>query len=554
MNGARAFLEALSQQGIRFVFGNPGTTELPLVDALVGYEQIQYILGLHEVPVIAMADGFAQASREPAVVNLHTACGLGNSMGMLFNCLRSGTPVIATAGQQDTRLQFREPALWTDLVQLASPCTKWAHEVTHADDLPQALARAVNIALSPPTGPVFLSLPVDVMMDEVESAVAFHPRIHSDVRPSTAGIQQAAALLTASNSPAIIAGSRVADFDAIAPLEALAELLGAPVMSEPRTARGRLGFSTTHELSAEGLPLWAPDIRQRLEPFDVVLAVGVDLFRLYVHFRPNDPIPADTKLIHVDCNPGEVGKNYHTAVGIVGDLAVSADEIYRESAELLSADARLRAARRRGEWTAVHRQQRDELRERAIAERRLDHITPLTLMQTLAELLPSDAAIVDEAATAEVTSLPAFGGLVDAQRYFGHRGWALGWGLGAAIGVKLAWPDRCVVAILGDGALQYGVQGLWTAARYNIPIKIVIANNRGYGILKYTAQKMQLPGALDGKFMGMDLDNPQIDIGLLGRAYGIESIQVRSLEDLRSQIPAWLEGDRPGLLEVPVSP
>jgi len=554
MNGAQAFLEVLSQLGIKHVFGNPGTTELPLIDTLVGYDKVRYILGLHEVPVVAMADGFAQASGAPAVVNLHTACGLGNAMGMLFNCMRSGTPVIATAGQQDTRLQFREPALWTDLAGLAAPCTKWSHEVAHADDLPQALSRAVNIAQTPPTGPVFLALPVDVMMNDLETdVIATQPPLHSDVRPSPEGIRKAAAMLVASENPAILAGSRVADRNAIAAVASLAELIGAPVMSEPRTARGRLGFPTTHDLAAEGLPLWSPDIRARLEPFDVVLAVGIDLFRLYVFFRPEDPMPPTTNLIHIDCNPGEVGKNYSTDVGIVGDLAASVEILSSELATALSGEAKSRAAGRRSRWESVHRQQRDETRRQASAERDLEAITPLALMQTLAEILPKDVAIVDEAATAEVTSLPAFGGLADAQSYFGHRGWALGWGLGAAIGVKLAWPDRCVVAILGDGALQYGLQGLWTAAHYNIPVKFVVPNNFGYGILKHTAQVMQLPNAQAGNFEAMDLDGPKIDIPALARAYGIDSLRVQNLADLSSQCPDLLLSDRPCLIEVPMT-
>lgn len=554
MNGAHAFLEVLSQLGIKQIFGNPGTTELPLIDALAGQQQVRYILGLHEVPVVAMADGFAQASGQPSVVNLHTACGLGNAMGMLFNCLRSGTPVVATAGQQDTRLQFREPALWTDLVRLAASCTKWSQEVAHADDLPQAISRAVNIALSPPAGPVFLALPVDVMSNELESEVgSTQPPIYSDVRPSPAGIRKAAALLAASENPAILAGSRVADRNAIAAVEVLADLLGAPVMSEPRTARGRLGFSTTHALAAEGLPLWAPDIRKRLEPFDVVLAIGVDLFRLYVYFRPDDPIPTDTKLIHMDCNAGEVGKNYRTDVGIVGDLASGAEELKNEISVVLPDQAKSRAAERRGRWETVHRRQRDEMRRKARLEREAQTVTPLALMQTLAEILPKDAAIVDEAATAEVTALPAFGGLAHAQRYFGHRGWALGWGLGAAIGVKLAWPGRCVAAILGDGALQYGLQGLWTAAHYNIPIKIFVPNNFGYGILKHTAQVMQLPNAQRGQFEAMDLDSPEIDIPALARAYGVESLRIQDLDDLKLRCSNLLTSDGPCLIEVPMS-
>ena len=165
LSGSHAMLQMLADAGVPYLFGNPGTTELPLMDALIDDRRIRYILGLQEVPVMAMADGYAQASRKLGVVNLHISCGLGHAMGILYNAFRAGTPLLVTAGQQDRRLMLEEPILWGQMVEVARPWTKWAVEVNRVQDLPTALRRAIQTALTPPTGPVFLSIPIDVQSE-----------------------------------------------------------------------------------------------------------------------------------------------------------------------------------------------------------------------------------------------------------------------------------------------------------------------------------------------------------------------------------------------------
>src|SRR5580704_10323164 len=263
INASEAMLEILAEAGLRYLFGNPGTTELPLSDALVDHPRIKYILGLQEVPVVAMADGFAQASGTPGVVNVHISCGLGNAMGMLYNAYRAGTPLIVTAGQQDRRLKFEEPILWSDMVQVARPWTKWATEVERAADLPQAIRRAVQTALMPPTGPVFLSIPIDVQREMGEFDLTPPKPLNPLVRPPIEELKRAAPILAAAKNPAILAGSRVVEAEAIDELVKFAELLGAPVLSEAGTTHGRLPFPCTHPLSAPGMPVYAPEISPR---------------------------------------------------------------------------------------------------------------------------------------------------------------------------------------------------------------------------------------------------------------------------------------------------
>ena len=327
--GVQALLQMLAEAGVKYIFGNPGTTELPLMDALVEDQRIQYILGLQEVPVMAMADGYAQASRSLGVVNLHISCGLGNAMGMLYNAYREGTPLLVTAGQTDRRLQFEEPILWSDMVQVARPWTKWSAEVNRVQDLPAALRRAVQTALTPPTGPVFLSLPMDLQSEVAELDLTPAKPLNYRVRPPLEALEQAGKVLADAKNPGILAGSRVLEADAVTELVQIAELLGAPVFSESGTTHGRLPFPADHPLYAQSLPLWSPEVRDRLAEFDVLLVVGMDLLRQYVYHEPSRAIPEHLRIIHLDQEAWQLGKNYPLEVGLLGDPKVGAARIGR---------------------------------------------------------------------------------------------------------------------------------------------------------------------------------------------------------------------------------
>ena len=265
MTGIEAFLHVLAGAGVTHIFGNPGTTELPLLDALAADARFRYILGLQEVPVVAMADGYALASGGLGVVNVHVSCGLGNSMGMLYNAFIEGSPLLLTAGQVDRRLRLEEPVLTGDLVSVTRPWTKWSHEVQRVEDMPAAVRRAVQTALTPPTGPVFLSLPLDLQSEQSDRLDVSPPTLPDRrVRPPVEALRRAVALLRAARSPAILAGSRVTEAGGIEELVAVSERLGAPVLSESGTSHGRIPFPVDHGLCAGSLPLWSPDVRQRL--------------------------------------------------------------------------------------------------------------------------------------------------------------------------------------------------------------------------------------------------------------------------------------------------
>lgn len=553
MLGIEAFLEILAAANVRYIFGNPGSTELPLNDALAKDSRFQYIFGLHELPLTAMADGYAMASGGLGVVCVHVCCGLGNAMGMLYNACCEGTPLLIFAGQQDRRLRFGEPVLAGDTVSVARPWTKWSVEVQRVEDVPTVVRRAIQTALTPPTGPVFLSLPVDVQLESADGLGLTPPHIPDQrVRPPLDALHEAAEILAQARNPAILAGSRVTEATAVDELVTLAERLGAPVLAEQQTSHGRLPMPADHPLYAGSLPLWSPDVRQLLAGFDVILAVGMNLLRLFIYREPACPIPEHIRLIQLDADPWELGKNYPVEVGLLGDPKAGLAELAQRVSEIYPADQVQAAARRREEYAAQRAAEREALLAEMDAQRDQRPMTPFTFMGALSRVLPSNVAVVQEAVTTDNNLLERLGVLRDPSGYFSHRGWALGWGLGCAVGVKLAWPDRPAMALLGDGAALYGIQGLWTAAHHHIPVTFVIANNAQYKILKVSGNVMQLPQMAQKNYLGMDLVEPEVDFVGLARSFGVEAHRVTEPDELSERMRDSLNRTEPILLDVSI--
>jgi benzoylformate decarboxylase len=554
MTGINILLEMLADCGVEYLFGNPGTTELPLGDAMADRQRIKYILALQEVPTVAIADGYAQASRTPGFVNLHACCGLGNGMGMIYNAYREGTPLVITAGQQDQRMAFEEPILWGRMVDVVRPWTKWAEEIRRVQDLPSAIRRAVQTAMAPPTGPVFLALPLDVQMAVAEKNPDLTPpRLPNfHVRPSADAIRQAALVLGNARSPGILVGSRICEADAVGELISVAERLGAPVIHEATTSHGRCSFPSDHPLASKQLPFWSPQVREYLAEFDVLLVAGMKLMQQYIYHEPR-PIPEHIKLVHIDEDSWELNKNYPLEVGVIGHPKTALAELAALLDEMMTPKQR-QAARARLE---SHGQKRGQecaaLRSEAESQRDCRPMSPMYLMETIARILPPDVAIVEEAPTTTMGGyFERAGTLKNTSGYFAQRGWALGWGLNCAIGVKLAWPDRPVLAMIGDGSALYGIQGFWTAAHYRIPVTFVICNNTEYKILKDCAQVLGLPAACAGRFEGLDIVDPSIDYVALSQSFGIAAKRISEPDELSEALEKAFQSNRPQVIEVPV--
>ncbi|MBW3600718.1 MAG: hypothetical protein KY475_26070, partial [Planctomycetes bacterium] len=314
----------------------------------------------------------------------------------------------------------------------------------------------------------------------------------------------------------------------------------------------RLAFPSDHPLNGQGLPLWSPEVRQRLEEYDVLLVAGMDLLRQYVYHEPARAIPEHIRLVHLDEDSWQLGKNYPVEMGVLGHVKMSLAELDAALARRMD-DSQVAAAKARfAMHSQNHRQARTALEQAIAVERDFRPLTPLGLMGALARVLPDDVAVIEEAVTTTNTTFERLGALKNTTGYFGHRGWALGWGLGCAIGAKLAWPERPVLAMLGEGAAMYGIQGLWSAARYNIPVTFVICNNAQYQILKIGARGLNLPRAKQDEYEGLDIIEPEIDFVSLARSLGVEAHRVTEPDELAHRVQNSLRGDRPQLFDVPI--
>lgn len=548
MPGKTALLELLKQEGVRIMFGNPGTTELPLMDALAAEQQLRYILALQEAPAMSMADGYAQASGQCAVVNLHAAPGLGNAMGMLYDAQKAGSPILVTAGQHEQRFNFTEPLLWADLPSVARPFVKWSEEVRRLTDLPRAIHRAVKTALAPPMGPVFLSLPGDILTDSADLDLGTPSRVALGIRGDAGAIGRAAAIIAKARSPVILAGDAVPQGNALAELVALAEAVGAPVYDEGMASRTM--FPSSHPLYRGALARLPGAIRGMLMQHDLLVSIGADLFTLSLPGEV-ESMPEDFPVIHLDTDPWELAKNYPEQVSILGEPKVTLPELTRAVIDVRSAAEAEAAVKRLEHVKAEGLASLRKLHAMADAVAERHPIHPLALMQTIGRRLPDDAVVIDETVSSG-TGLRRFLKSDDAQSFFGLRGGGIGWGLPAAIGVKLALPDRPVVALIGDGSAMYTIQGLWTAARENLRMVFVIINNYSYRILKQRTNAMKGLAAQADNYVAMDLDKPRVDFVSVARGLGLTAHKASTLSDLSDLLEQALAADGPTLIDVEV--
>ncbi|HEX2275890.1 MAG TPA: thiamine pyrophosphate-binding protein [Candidatus Tectomicrobia bacterium] len=548
ISGKHALAELLHQEGVEYVFGNPGTTELPLMDVLAQRDDLRYILSLHEGVALAMAAGYAEASGKIGVTNFHVAPGLGNALGLIYTAHMSRTPLLVTAGQQDRRMQLEEPLLWGDLVQMARPYTKWAYEISGPVDLPRAVRRALKVAMTPPTGPVFLSLPMDVLEESADVDLA--PTSRPDLRPGPLPelLVQAAEVLCAAQNPTIIVGDRVSKSGALAEAVTLAETLGARVYGEPQA--NSVAFPADHPLFAGVLPSPSQGIRRALEPADVVLVIGLNLFQPFL-YTDRSPLPDHVTVVQIDSDPWEVGKNYPVKVGVLSDPKAAMAQLSPLLRQRLTPTQQDTATRRLASERELRLQERRSLESRTAEDEAKEPMSALILMRELSRALPADAVVVNESVTAGGT-LRAWLQLKDERSFFQAKGGGLGFGLPGVVGVKLALPERPVVGLIGEGSAMYAIQGLWTAAHYDLPVVFVICNNAQYRILKSGLLAFRSEPAKQGKFVGMDLVHPEIDFVRMAESLGVAAERVTRPQDVGPALRQALSRSGPSLLDIPI--
>ncbi len=545
MTGRAAFIALLEDEGISHLFGNPGTTELPIMAALAEGESLEYVLGLQESLVVAMADGFARASGRLTACNVHVAPGLGNAIGALYNAKWVGSPIILTAGQQEQGHGLTEPLLYDPLVPIAAPLVKWAVEVTRIQELPRVMRRAAKIATTAPTGPVFISLPGDILNDEAELDLGASTRVDTAARPGEKTLNQLADRLLRANRPVIVSGHEVAAADALAEAAALAEILGAPVYQQ--TVPHGAHFLSEHPNYMGALTRDQKDVRDTLSGHDLLVCVGADVLRMSV-YSPLEPLPQGMPVVQLGLRDWEMGKNYPAEMAVRCEVKETLRALVPLIEKKRGAEGAARAESASAElesrnWSA----KRSALEASVLSRPKTKRMDPALLMLRLIQALPSNAVVVDEGILS-TRALHAFLPFRDARCFFGLASGGIGFALPGAIGIQLAQPERPVVAIVGDGSAMYSIQALWTAAHLKRPITYVICNNGSYRIIKERLRSFH--GS--NRFIGMDLVDPVIDFVKLAQSMGVKAKRITDPDEVGAAIREATAENGPTLLDVVV--
>jgi benzoylformate decarboxylase len=521
-----ATFELFRTHGMTTMFGNPGSTELPM---LAEYpEDFSYVLGLQELVVVGMADGYAQATGKPTHVNLHTAPGVGNAVGGIFNAQANKAPLVITAGQQ-VRAQVTIEANLTnrDATVAPQPYVKWSHEPPRPQDVPGAIARAIHHATLPPRGPAFVSIPMDDWGEEADqdrAANAIARVVNALAAPDPAALAQLAQTLEAAANPVMVAGP---DIDASGGWHhaiALAEKQRLPVWASPAPGGGRLGFPEGHPNFVGILPPAIGALSETLKGHDLVLVVGSSVFPYYPYI-PGPLLPDGAQLIALTSDPGEAARA-PMGDAILGDVALGLQRLVE-----LVGDAERPAP---------------EPRPAPGDPPTADPMSGSEAMAALADAWPADGIAVVETPSCTLALRNRLRLSEPGSYYFGSSG-GLGFGISAAVGVQLAQPSRPVVCVLGEGSAQYGITALWTAVAYKVPVTFLILRNEEYMILKWFAAIEQVAGA-----PGLEL--PGLDVAAVARGYGMTSRTVSGREELTEALCEQIAADDgPRLVQVQVA-
>ncbi len=544
ITGRSAFLALLKDEGITHLFGNPGTTELPIMHALKDHPDLTYVMGMQESIVVAMADGYSRATGELVACNVHVAPGLGNAMGALYNCKFTGTPLIITAGQQELGHGLTEPLLYDPLVPIAEPLVKWATEITRLEDMPRIVRRAAKIAMTPPMGPVFISLPGDILNNEAGIDLGSSTRVDTRNRPADDVLESLADRLLRSENPVIVCGNEIVTSDALAEAGEFADAIGAAVYQQ--TVPYGSHFLSEHPCFVGGLSRSQPQVRGTLEPYDLMIVLGADVLRMSV-WDAVDPMPAELPIVQIGLNDWEIGKNYATEIAIGSDVRETLKALTpvlkeRGGSVLSDASARRIAALGPKNWSA----NRASLIEKIETEGSGEPINPDWLMLQISEALPENGIIVNEGVTA-ARYLNDIHPYRERHDFHGLASGGIGWGIAAAVGVQLAHPNRPVCAIIGDGSSMYSIQAIWSAANQNLPMTYVIVNNGGYRIIKQRLKSFHQ----NDHFIGMDFKDPAVNFAALAEAMGVTAERVTDSTRLRAALDNALANKTgPNLIEV----
>jgi benzoylformate decarboxylase len=513
----QATLDLLRAFGIRKVFGNPGSTELPFLSDWP--DDIDYVLGLQEASVIGMADGYAQATRNAGFVNLHSGAGVGNALGNIFTAHRNQTPLVITAGQQARSILPLQPFLYAERAsEFPRPYVKFSIEPARAEDVPAAIARAYYVAMQPPCGPTFVSVPIDDWTHPTQPVEARH--VSREVGPDPSAMKALAAALAASKRPALVVGPGVDRAEAVDQMVRLAEKTRAAIWVSPFSAR--CSFPERHPQFAGFLHASPGQLSDALRGHDVVVVIGAPVFTFHVegHAAIFD---GATAIFQITDDPDAAAI---TPVGT--SIVASMKPALAMLLDMLPATGR-----------AVL-----EGRSLPPPPRAGDPIAAELALHTLSTAMPADAVLVEEAPSHR-PAMQKFMPMRGQGSFYTMASGGLGWALPAAVGIALGRPGIRTVCLIGDGSAMYSIQALWTAAQRKLPLTVVVLNNSGYGAMRSFSQVMQVRNV-----PGLDL--PGIDFVRIAEGMGCDAVRVAKSSELAGALARGLAHDGVSLIEVMV--
>lgn len=545
--GAEILLACLKNEGIKYIFGNPGTTEVAILDALVETPEIEYILALHESVAIAMADGYARAGGGVGFVNVHTALGLSNAIGGLYGAHIDGIPLVLTIANKDSRILGRGVfSEVDDITAMTRQFTKWSWQVLRPENIAEDITRAFKIATTPPTGPVFLSIPEDFLALKMDIKIPPSQRFGSQPRmdPNTEDIKKAVKLLLNAKKPVMIAGNEIAKTDALPQAIELAELLGIPVLAEGRQSLAYLNFPLDHPLYRGGFEAQSAYIQTA----DLILGVGCEIY-VQTAYSKDDAVLQKIKTIHLHSNPEIIGKLYPVEVPILSDakegLASLISQIKASASTQRISSFRERFNQMKTDWA-----EKEVIRAKEVKSNwGKTPIQVARLVREIQDTADPDAIIIDDAIRSSRPLLKHYKFNQPGTYYRSPAGY-LGWGLPAALGAKLALPQRQVIAYVGDGGFIMSNQALWTAARYQIPVTIIVCNNRQYRAVRDGAIRFKGKAVEKNHFIGSSIDNPTPDLAQLAESFGVAGYTIKNPSQIKTVLKKALKSGKPSVLDV----
>ena len=549
MTGRKALFESLKLQGVEYIFGNPGTSESPIMHELQFHPEFKYVLVFQEGVAIGMADAYSRATGKPAFVNLHIETGLGNAVSLMHNAKEGGSQIVLSAGNLDVREYDRGR---TDLVEMVEQFTKFSGEASHPDQVFGLINRAFHESATPPTGPAFVSFSAN-SLDDIGNYEFFPPSpLTYENRASTKTITNAISALKSAKNPVFIVGDRISQSLAWKEIVELSNISGAAVYA---SSYSEMNFPNDHPNYKGEIRLGYPEGKNIMRQHDVVIGIGKLATGYWMFSNPSPSFfEPKTTFIHIDVDSANLGSYLKTDIPILSDPKTALEEITNGLSDSIDGEYKESVSIRSKQYSIDKSKVKDNWNSRVAQKYNINPISAERLMSDAASVIPANSIIVNDAVTSGNSLMNSFTFNKPGSIY-GGRGGALGWGMGGALGVQLANPDKKVIAFCGDGSALMTIQGLLTAAKDNIPITYVVCNNSIYRVLKvnmnfYRENILKLKDDNE-QYLGMEFGN-RIDIHTIAKGMNVESWRIDDPKDIKPILSEAINSNKPSLLDVTI--